>query len=161
MKDEEGFNDVGFAKEFILIMMTVDAGKTEAEILPNSKYWTELSVKGVTGQLCYGVVVKLVYVSEKNAERVAPTEISEGRPECNKKITYPDFGIGKKLCLYRVRNRINRLLGNSRQQIAHRGNSDGGGSHLDSLIGAVIGGISRCLSVERIDRKNVRSFSGV
>lgn len=95
--------------------MIVDAGKTEAEILSNSKYWTELSVKGVTGQLCSGVVVELVYVTEKKAERLAPTDISEGRPKCNKEITYPDFGIGKKLCLYSVRNCINRFLGNSRQ----------------------------------------------
>jgi hypothetical protein len=51
LKLDEGRNEVGLIKVAILIVMTVDAAKTVGDMLVRSKYWTELSVKEVTGQL--------------------------------------------------------------------------------------------------------------
>ena len=56
LKLEEGRKEVGLIKVAILIVMTVDAASKVDDMLVRSKYWTELSVKGATGQLWNAVV---------------------------------------------------------------------------------------------------------
>lgn len=51
LKLDEGRKEVGLIKVAILIVMTVDAARKVGDMFVRSKYWTELSVKEVTGQL--------------------------------------------------------------------------------------------------------------
>lgn len=60
LKLEEGLRELGLTKLVILIVIIVEVG-SETELMPvSSKYWTELSVKVVTGHVIYEVVVELV-----------------------------------------------------------------------------------------------------
>lgn len=80
LKLDEGLKDVGFIRDTILMLMTVEAGRTVELMLVRSKYCTELISKGETGQLWNGVDVVLVNVSEKVVARVAPSDTSGGIP---------------------------------------------------------------------------------
>ncbi len=48
----EGFNDAGFFKRLILMVMLVDAGKSTEETPEIYKYWTELTEELEIEQLC-------------------------------------------------------------------------------------------------------------
>ncbi len=133
LKLEEGRKEFGLIKEVIFMTITVEAGKALDEMLFNSKYWTELSVKEVTRQLCSGITVEFVKVIEKTAERLDPIDTYEGRPNNHKKSTNSDFCIWQKFSPDSIRDCVCCILSDTRYQACNRCNSNRSSGHCYGL----------------------------